>query len=474
MCAPKLKSLEKAETIQSALFMTGINTLLQIWFGSRLPVVMQISEAFTIPAINIALSTKNTCSCSVNPRQRFKRTMRRIQGASIIVSFVQLTKCIEIGVPALVLLVFSRQFLSRFWKSGTKIAERYSATNSIIIVWILAEILTAAGAYDNTSQQTQLNCRANRGGLIRAAPWIKIPRPFQWGYPTFEAGDVFSTMAACFVAIIESSSTFATSSRFSGAHRIPAPRISEAIGVQGIGTLLDAVFGLGLGSTASVQHAGLVGSTQIGTRRIAIISAIFMILISLIGKLAVVLASIPLPIVGALYIAFFPYVVAGGLDDFILCDLKSFRSKSILGFSVFMGLSVPQYFSNYDLFSTDGLPQTSSNWFKIIMVVILSSPPTVGTIIAFLFYFTPKPPPPPPPPPPSPPPPPKKEDLKEGPPKPKASEPLDKAKPLPHVPPPVKSKEMKAEDETEEMKKQIRLEIKKTYKRPSSLSDLFS
>ncbi|XP_037494115.1 uncharacterized protein LOC105650861 [Jatropha curcas] len=130
-----------------------------------------------------------------------------------------------------------------------------------------------------------------------------------------------------------------------------------------------------------------------------------------------------------------------------------------------MGLSVPQYFSNYDLFSTDGLPQTSSNWFKIIMVVILSSPPTVGTIIAFLFYFTPKPPPPPPqrkvltmeiP---------KQEEQKS----PKKSQPLPH---LPHVPPP--EKEMKAEDETEEMMKQIRLEIKKTYKRPSSLKDLFS
>jgi hypothetical protein len=32
---------------------------------------------------------------------------------------------------------------------------------------------------------------------------IRVPYPFQWGGPTFNAGDVFSMMAAAFVAIVE-------------------------------------------------------------------------------------------------------------------------------------------------------------------------------------------------------------------------------------------------------------------------------
>lgn len=42
---------------------------------------------------------------------------------------------------------------------------------SVSIVWIYAEILTAAGAYDNTTQQTQTYCRTDSSGLIDAAPW---------------------------------------------------------------------------------------------------------------------------------------------------------------------------------------------------------------------------------------------------------------------------------------------------------------
>lgn len=39
--------------IQSLLFMSGVNTLLQTWFGSRLPTVMSGSLAFVIPVMSI-------------------------------------------------------------------------------------------------------------------------------------------------------------------------------------------------------------------------------------------------------------------------------------------------------------------------------------------------------------------------------------------------------------------------------------
>lgn len=64
-------------------------------------------------------------------------------------------------------------------------------------------VLTVAGAYNNKHPDTQLSSRVDRAGLISSAPWIKVPYPFQWGRPTFDAGDVFAMMAACFVAIVE-------------------------------------------------------------------------------------------------------------------------------------------------------------------------------------------------------------------------------------------------------------------------------
>lgn len=90
-------------------------------------------------------------------------------------------------------------------------------------------VLTVAGAYNNKHPDTQLCSRVDRAGLISAAPWIKVPYPFQWGRPTFDAGDVFAMMAACFVAIVESTGTIAVS-RYGSATPLPPSVLSRGFG----------------------------------------------------------------------------------------------------------------------------------------------------------------------------------------------------------------------------------------------------
>ncbi|KAG8650578.1 hypothetical protein MANES_07G054400v8 [Manihot esculenta] len=294
-------NVEKAKAVQASLFAVGINTMLQIWIGTRLSVSMESSQAYIIPIISIALSTFSNYSDSLDSHQRYEEFMRRVQGASLISSIFQMVigfsglgkyfsrhlsplasvplvtltglglyvrgfplvaKCIEIGLPALAILVFLTQFLPRIWKAKKEMVGQVAIVLSVSIVWIYAEILTAAGAYDNTTQQTQTYCRTDSSGLIDAAPWIKIPRPFQWGTPIFEAGDALSMMAASLVAVIESSGTFLASSKLSGAPPIPPSALTRGIGTQGIGTMIDAVFGTGNGSTASGRRWSIGTNTS--------------------------------------------------------------------------------------------------------------------------------------------------------------------------------------------------------------------
>lgn len=51
-----LSQEEKAKVIQTLLFVAGLNTLLQTWFGTRLPVVIGGSYTFVAPTISIILS----------------------------------------------------------------------------------------------------------------------------------------------------------------------------------------------------------------------------------------------------------------------------------------------------------------------------------------------------------------------------------------------------------------------------------
>ncbi|XP_021892351.1 nucleobase-ascorbate transporter 4 [Carica papaya] len=313
-------NVEKAQVINTILFVSAINTLLQTCLGTRLPVVIGGSYAFIVPSISIALSTR--FNVFLDPHQRFKQTMRAVQGALIIASFFQmlvgffgfwrifarflsplsavplvvltglglyalgfpqLARCVEIGLPALIVLIILSQYLPHVLKCKRLILNRHAVLLSVIIVWAYAEVLTAAGAYDKRPPNTQISCRTDRAGLISAAPWIRVPYPLQWGQPSFNAGDVFSMMAACFVSIIESTGTFIAASRYGSATPVPPSVLSRGIGWEGVGVLLDGLFGTGNGSTASVENAGLLGLTRVGSRRVVQISAAFMFFFSVLG-----------------------------------------------------------------------------------------------------------------------------------------------------------------------------------------------
>ncbi|OWM79158.1 hypothetical protein CDL15_Pgr003329 [Punica granatum] len=418
-------NVEKAEMINTLLFVSGISTLYQCWFGSRLPVVIGPSYTYIIPAISIALSKRY--DIYIYPHERFEHTLRGMQGALLTASlfqvifgflgfcrifarflcplsavpfvtlvglglyangFPQLARCIEIGLPELILLVIISQHVPHFMKSRRAIFERYAVLVSVMIVWAFAAVLTVSGAYDRRSPNTQFSCRVDRTGLLRAAPWIKFPYPFQYGGPTFNAGDAFAVMAAALVALIESMATFIAASRFASATPVPPSVLSRGVGWLGLSTFIGSFFGTGVGYTALVENAGLLGLTRIGSRRVVEISACFMLFFSVLGKFGAILASIPLPIFAAVYCVLYAYVAAAGLGLLQFCNLNSFRTKFILGFSLFMGLSVPQYFNQYFFYSGYGPVHTRSIAFNSIVQVIFTSAATVALIVALFLERT--------------------------------------------------------------------------------------
>ncbi|KAG6506834.1 nucleobase-ascorbate transporter 6-like [Zingiber officinale] len=416
---------EIARVIQTLLFVAGINTLLQTTFGTRLPAVVGGSYTFTLPTISIILASRY--SHIMDPHQRFLRVMRGTQGALIAASAVQIilgfsglwrlvvrllsplsaaplvalvgfglyqhgfpavAKCIEIGLPQLILLIILSQYIPHAMQSRKHVVELFALVISVGIVWLFALILTVGGAYRHAPRRTQLHCRTDRSGLIGASPWIRIPYPFQWGTPTFDAGEAFAMMVASFVALVESTGGFIAVSRFASATQMPPSVLSRGVGWQGIGVLLDGIFGTVNGSTVSVENAGLLALTRVGSRRVVQISAVFMIFFSVFGKFGAVFASIPGPILAAVYCLLFAYVGAAGLSFLQFCNLNSFRTKFILGFSVFMGLSVPQYFNEYTFVAGHGPVHTGARWFNDSISIFFSSQVLVAGSVAYFLDNT--------------------------------------------------------------------------------------
>ncbi|KAH7866741.1 hypothetical protein Vadar_024342 [Vaccinium darrowii] len=415
---------EKAKVIQTLLFVAGLNTLLQTYFGTRLPAVIGGSYTFVAATISIILSGRFN---DPDPIERFKQTMRAIQGALIVASALQIVlgfsglwrnvtrflsplsavplvalvgfglyelgfpgvaKCIEIGLPQLILLVFFSQYLAHVLKRGFNVFERFAVIITVVIVWIYAYILTIGGAYNDKAPVTQTSCRADRAGIIDGAPWIRLPYPFQWGAPSFDAGEAFAMMVTSFVALVESTGAFIAVSRYASATPLPPSVLSRGVGWQGVGILLSGLFGTVNGSSVSVENAGLLALTRVGSRRVVQISAGFMIFFSILGKFGAVFASIPAPIFAALYCIFFAYVGAVGLSFLQFCNLNSFRTKFILGFSIFLGLSVPQYFNEYTAIKGYGPVHTSGRWFNDMVNVPFSSEAFVAGLLAYFLDNT--------------------------------------------------------------------------------------
>jgi nucleobase transporter 1/2 len=195
-------------------------------------------------------------------------------------------------------------------------------------------------------------------------------------------------MAAAFVAIVESTGAFIAASRYGSATHVPCSVLSRGVGWLGVGIFLDGLFGTGSGSTVSVENVGLLALTRVGSRRVVQISAAFMLFFSVLGKFGAIVASIPLPIVGALYCVLFALMSSAGFGLLQYCNLNSFRTKFIIGFSFFMGLSVPRYFSDYVITSGHGPVHTPSVWFNKMVLVIFTSPATVGGLVAVFLDQT--------------------------------------------------------------------------------------
>ncbi|XP_019254267.1 PREDICTED: nucleobase-ascorbate transporter 7-like [Nicotiana attenuata] len=186
---------ETAKVVQTMLFISGVNTLLQSLFGTRLPLVIGGSYAYLIPITSIIQF--NSSSVLQDPELRFMHTMRGIQGALIVTSgfqiimgffglwrnlvrllsplfvaplvtltglglyhlgFPLIAECVEVGIPQLIFMVVITQYLPTYLKLKRPIYDRFAMLFSIAIIWFYAAILTWSDAYKNAKEAT---CRTD-------------------------------------------------------------------------------------------------------------------------------------------------------------------------------------------------------------------------------------------------------------------------------------------------------------------------
>jgi hypothetical protein len=132
------------------------------------------------------------------------------------------------------------------------------------------------------------------------------------------------------------------------------------------------------------ENIGLIGFIRVGSRRVVQTAAIFMFFFSIFGKFGGILAAIPQPIVAAILCMTFGMVAGTGLSMLQFTNLNLQRNLFVVGFSIFLGLSVPQYFSEFTSQAYDVPVHTHVHWFNNI----LGSPIIITFLVACVLDST--------------------------------------------------------------------------------------
>lgn len=355
-----------ARLIGTMFFVSGITTFLQVTWGNRLPLVQGGTFSFLAPAIAI-------CGMASLADAGYAVRIAHVQGAVIagaLVEFVlgatglvgrllrfvgPITIAPTIALIGLSLFEFGAPVAGTHWGLGGltilliilfsqsmrhlhRAFELYPIMLGILLAWGAAWVGTAFGVFE-PGHPGHVS-----GQAVADAPWFAVPTPFPWGWPVFGAAAVIGMLAGYIASIVESVGDYYACARLAGAPVPTARTVNRGIAMEGIGCLVAGIFGTGNGTTSYSENIGAIGLTRVGSRRVLQVGALFMIVLASFGKFGALFTTIPQPIVGGMYCAMFGMIAAVGLSNLQFVDLNSARNLFILGFALFMGLSLPQYF----------------------------------------------------------------------------------------------------------------------------------
>ncbi|KAG2437949.1 hypothetical protein HXX76_005564 [Chlamydomonas incerta] len=428
---------DQARVVQTIFFVSGINTLLQTTIGDRLPIIQGGSFSFLRPAFSIIAIIAATNKFETE-HDRFLYTMRELQGSIMgssllvmaigysgamgallrfvspvvvaptvcmvglslyAVGFAGVADCLEQGLMAIVAVIMFSQVLKRVelplprgnggggaGRPGVRIFELFPLLWSIVVCWAIAAILTAAGAYNHTSERRQAVCRTDHMEAVAASPWLYVPYPLQWGQPIFHPASILTMAAGALAAMIESTGDYYACARMCGAPVPPPYVISRGIGAEGLGCFMCGLFGTGNGTTSYAENIGAIGLTGVGSRRVVQAGAFIMLLLAVFGKFGALFASLPGAIVAGLFCCVFGLIAAVGLSNLQFTDQNSSRNLMIVGFAIYMALSVPHFFDTYTAaHSGQGPIHTSNQHFNDILNTLFATPMCVALLVAFVM-----------------------------------------------------------------------------------------
>ncbi len=350
--ALKLPKEQMAQLINADLFACGIVTLIQaigFWrFGIKLPVMMGVTFAAVGPMVVMA----------GNPELGLLGIYGAVIGAGIFGILIAplISRMLPLFPPVvtgtiITVIGVSLMRVGVNWAAGGNPtipsptgpianpaygAPIHLAIAAFVLIFILiitkfvkgflANVAVLAGIIVGTLVAMFLGKVSFVG--IHEASWVAIVRPFQFGLPKF---NLVATLTMCIVMIVvmvESLGMFLALGNITG-RTISQRDLSDGLRVDGLGTLLGGIFNT-FPYTSFSQNVGLVGVTGVRSRWVCAAGGAILMLLGLLPKLAVIVASVPSFVLGGAGIVMFGMVCATGIRILGGVDFQNNRFNLII------------------------------------------------------------------------------------------------------------------------------------------------
>ena len=350
--ALKLPKDQVALLINSDLLAAGIVTLIQslgFWkFGIRLPVMMGVTFAAVGPML----------AMGANPALGINGIFGAVIAAGAFGIFVApfISRLLPMFPPVVTGVIISVIGLSLLrvaanWAGGgvgnpNFGAPLYLGVSLVVLMSIVLITRFVKGFLANISVLAGLIVGfliALALGLVCFAgfgvvPWAALIYPFLFGAPIFDPVAIATMCVVMIVVMIESMGMFLALGELTG-RPVTQDDLARGLRVDGLGTLIGGIFNT-FPHTSFSQNVGLVGVTGVRSRYVTVAGGLIMLVLALMPKLALLVASVPQFVLGGAGIVMFGMVAATGIRILHGVDFHGAKRHNlyIVAISIGMGL----------------------------------------------------------------------------------------------------------------------------------------
>lgn len=172
------------------------------------------------------------------------------------------------------------------------------------------------------------------------ASWVGMPE-FTWGLGDIQWAAIALIAPIAFVTMIEHVGDILANGRVVGKDFFEEPGLNRTLLGDGIATAFAGLVG-GPPNTTYSENTGVLAVTKVYDPMIIRIGAVFAIFLGFIPKLAAILQTVPVPVLGGLSVILFGMIASVGMRTLVEAqvDFKMSRNMIVVGLILVFGLGM--------------------------------------------------------------------------------------------------------------------------------------